>query len=116
VNPLAPDTGIGLLVGVEYREDTLAATPDQISQRDDGGFTGVGGPTLPVSGELDVYEVFAELEIPLVTDKPFFEELVFNGQYRYSDYDVAGNGVSNSFERHHIPWSVPARCSCAKRC
>jgi len=98
VNPLAPDTGIGLLVGVEYREDTLAATPDQISQRDDGGFTGVGGPTLPVSGELDVYEVFAELEIPLVTDKPFFEELVFNGQYRYSDYDVAGNGVSNSFE------------------
>ena len=98
VNPLAPDTGIGLLVGVEYREDTLDATPDQISQRADGGFTGVGGPTLPVSGALDVYEVFAELEVPLITDKPFVEELVFNGQYRYSDYSVDGNGVSNSFE------------------
>ena len=96
-SPYAPDTGVGLLVGVEYREDTLDATPDQISQRADGGFTGVGGPTLPVSGTLDVFELFAELEVPIVTDRPFFEELVFNGQYRYSDYDVDGNGVSNSF-------------------
>ncbi len=97
-SPLAPDTGVGFLVGVEYREDTLDASPDQISQRADGGFTGVGGPTLPVAGELDVYEVFAELELPLVTGKPFVEELVFNAQYRYSDYDVAGNNVSNSFD------------------
>jgi len=96
-SPFAEDSSIGVLFGVEYREDDLAAAPDQISQRADGGFTGVGGATLPVEGTLDVVEVFTELEIPLVTDKAGFQELVFNGQYRRSEYDVSGNGVSNSF-------------------
>ncbi|GHA91543.1 TonB-dependent receptor [Algimonas arctica] len=97
VSPYASDTGVGLLIGAEYREDSLDAQPDQISQRADGGFTGVGGPTLPVAGSINVFELFGEIEIPLVTGVEFFEELVFNGQYRYSDYSVDGNGVSNSF-------------------
>jgi outer membrane receptor protein involved in Fe transport len=97
VSPYAEGSGIGFLLGVEYREDGLDATPDQISQRADGGFTGVGGPTLPVAGGIDVFEVFGEVELPLVTGVQFVEELVFNGQYRYSDYTVDGNGVSNSF-------------------
>jgi len=54
VSPLAAGTGVGFLVGAEYRKDGLAASPDQISQRADGGFTGVGGPTLPVAGERSV--------------------------------------------------------------
>jgi len=96
-SPYAPDTGVGLLVGVEYREDGLDASPDQISQRADGGFTGVGGPTLPVAGTLDVFEIFGEIEIPLITGAPLVEELVFNGQYRNSSYNVDGNGVTNDF-------------------
>ena len=98
VSPYAAGTGVGLLLGVEYREDSLAATPDQISQREDGGFTGVGGATLPVAGSVDVFELFGELELPLVTGVPFVEELVFNAQYRYSDYTVDGNNTSNSFD------------------
>lgn len=97
VSPYAADTGVGLLIGSEFRRDTLDAQPDQISQRADGGFTGVGGPTLPVAGELEVIELFGEIEIPLITGATFAEELVFNGQYRYSDYTVEGNGVKNSF-------------------
>jgi iron complex outermembrane receptor protein len=97
VSPYAADSGVGFLIGTEFRKDTLDAQPDQISQRADGGFTGVGGPTLPVAGELEVFELFGELEIPLVTGVEFIEELVFNGQYRYSDYTVNGNGVNNSF-------------------
>ncbi len=97
VSPFAADSGVGLLLGVEYREDGLEATPDQISQRADGGFTGVGGPTLPVAGQLEVFEVFGEIEIPLVTGHALAEELVFNGQYRNSSYDVVGNGVTNDF-------------------
>jgi outer membrane receptor protein involved in Fe transport len=91
------DANVGLLVGAEYREDILDAVPDQISQTPGGGFSGVGGATLPVAGSLDVIEFFGELQIPLVTDKTFFKELTVNGEYRYSDYDVAGNGVTNSF-------------------
>ncbi|KEO90340.1 TonB-dependent receptor [Erythrobacter longus] len=96
-SPFAEDAGVGFLVGAEYREDTLDATPDQISRQPDGGFTGVGGPTLPVSGTLEVTEFFTELQLPLVTNRPFFEELVFSAQYRYSDYTANGNGTSNSF-------------------
>jgi len=53
-SPWASDAGVGLLIGAEYRQDGLESTPDQISQRADGGFTGVGGPTLPVAGTLEV--------------------------------------------------------------
>ncbi|MDB2437959.1 TonB-dependent receptor [Hellea sp.] len=96
-SPYAEGSGVGLLIGTEYRKDELSASPDQISQRADGGFTGVGGPTLPVAGQIEVFELFGEIEIPLVTGLPFIEELVFNGQYRYSDYDTDGNDTTNSF-------------------
>ncbi len=91
------DDGVGFLVGVEYREDTLDSIPDEISQVPGGGFTGVGGATLPVAGNVDVYELYSELQIPLVTDRPFFRELTLSGQYRYSDYTANGNGVTNGF-------------------
>ncbi len=92
------DNGIALLAGVEFRRDELASTPDEISQVEGGGFTGVGGATLAVAGEVEVSEFFAELEVPLVSEKTGIEELTLRGQYRFSDYDVAGNGTSNSFD------------------
>lgn len=91
------EEGIAFLAGVEYREDTLESIPDEISQVPGGGFTGVGGATLPVAGSVEVYEIYTELQIPIVTDKPFFEELTLSGQYRYSDYTTDGNDTSNSF-------------------
>ena len=91
------DDGVALLVGVEGRKDKLESIPDEISQVPGGGFTGVGGATLPVKGQVEVMELYAELQIPLVQDKPFFNELTLAGQYRYSDYDNSGNGTTNSF-------------------
>lgn len=91
------DDGVALLVGFEGREDTLESIPDEISQVPGGGFTGVGGATLPVAGEVEVLEFFAELQVPIVQGMPFFEELTLSGQYRYSDYDAEGNNTTNSF-------------------
>ena len=91
------DDGVGLLVGVESRTDKLTAIPDEISQVPGGGFTGVGGATLPVDGQVEVFEIYGEVQIPLVQDKPFFNELTLAGQYRFSDYTNEGNGTSNSF-------------------
>jgi len=88
------DDNVGLLVGAEYRVDELESRPDAISQIPGGGFTGVGGATLPVSGEVDVFELFGELEVPIVTGAPLAEELVFKGAYRYSDYGYDGNGTT----------------------
>nr|WP_136249897.1 TonB-dependent receptor [Ningiella ruwaisensis] len=92
------ESGIGVLFGVEYRKDELASSPDEISQIPGGGFTGVGGATTEVSGKIEVREFFAEVQIPLVEDAAFVEELTFSGQYRFSDYDASGNGVENSFD------------------
>lgn len=91
------DDGVALLVGFEGRRDELVSIPDEISQVPGGGFTGVGGATLPVEGQVEVLEFFAELQVPIIQDKPGFKELTFSGQYRYSDYDAAGNNTTNSF-------------------
>ena len=97
-SPAAKDSGIGVLFGFEYREDSLASFPDEISQIPGGGFTGVGGATLPVSGSVEVAEIFLEAQVPLITGRPGAEELTINGQYRFSDYTTDGNGISNSFD------------------
>jgi len=102
-SPMANE-GVGFLVGGEYREDSLNAKPDQISQQSDGGFTGVGGPTLPVSGEIRVSEIFFEAQVPLIADVPFIERFDIGGAYRYSDYTTDGGNVENSFttDTYHV--------------
>lgn len=92
------DYGISFLVGLEQRKDKLDARPDEISQVPGGGFTGVGGATLPVRGEVEVTELFTEFEVPLVSGITAIQELTFRGQYRYSDYEGTGNNTKSPFE------------------
>lgn len=92
------DYGVRFLVGFEQRSDELDARPDQISQVPGGGFTGVGGATLPVKGEIDVTEFFTEFEVPLLSGFTGAEELTLRGQYRFSDYEGTGNNTTNPFE------------------
>ncbi len=90
--------GVGFLVGFEQRRDKLQREPDEIFQVDGGGFTGLGGATKPVLGEVEVLEFFTELQVPLITGAEFAEELTFSAQYRYSDYTTEGSGVTNEFQ------------------
>ncbi len=90
------DYGVRFLAGYEIRTDELSSRPDEISQVPGGGFTGVGGATLPVEGEVDVAEFFAEFEVPILSGMTGAQELTFRGQYRNSDYDREGNNSSTS--------------------
>ena len=92
------DYGVSALFGYEYRKDSLRSRPDEISQIPGGGFTGVGGATLAVEGEMEVDELFTEFEVPLVTGMTGIKELTFRGAYRSSNYDSAGNDTTNSFD------------------
>jgi outer membrane receptor protein involved in Fe transport len=92
------DYGVSFLVGFEERKDELSARPDEISQIPGGGFTGVGGATLPVAGQIEVTEFFTEVEVPLLTGMTGFQELTLRGQYRYSDYEGTGNNTTNPFD------------------
>ena len=83
VSPFAT-SGVQALVGWEYREDRLRNQADATNQQ--GLLVGAGGPVLPTDAETEVLEFYGEIQIPLVQDIPFVEELTFSGAYRYSDY------------------------------
>ena len=94
--PSATDS-INFAIGAEYRKYKATVEPDAFSEAGDLG--GGGGPTPPVRGGYDVREVFGELVIPLVQDKPFFENLTIEAGARYSDYkvDTAGSPGYDAF-------------------
>lgn len=87
-SPFADDA-IALNVGAEYRRESVRLDVDQAFAS--GDLTGQGGPTQSINGAFNVKEGFAELQVPLVSNKPFFEELTATGGYRYSDYSTAGS-------------------------
>ena len=99
--PLA-ESGIQGLLGVEYREDRLERNPDDISQIPGGlGLTGVGGGTTALQGEVEVWEIFTETQIPLIEGRPLFEEFGINGAYRYSNYTTdSDSSAQNDFDTH----------------
>ena len=79
------ETSVDVVLGGEYREESLTFNPDEAYRSGEGA--GQGGATPPVSGGFDVTEFFFEAGIPLVEGAPFAEELGLDVGYRYSDYD-----------------------------
>ncbi|MFC7498296.1 TonB-dependent receptor domain-containing protein [Enterovirga sp. GCM10030262] len=80
---------IGLAVGVEYRSVASSFIPDTaLSSGDVIGFNG-GDPT---DGGYNVREVFAELRLPIIADRPGFHRLELSGAARYSDYSLGAVG------------------------
>jgi len=79
------DSGIDVIIGAEYRKETLEYNPDQGYALGLG--SGQGGAQSPVEGDYDVTEFFLEASVPLVEGKRFMEQVMLEGSYRYSDYD-----------------------------
>lgn len=81
---------IGIALGGEYRKVSGEFVPDTaLSSGDVIGFN-AGNPT---SGSYSVKEVFGEINVPIIAERPFFYALNLNGAFRYSDYslnDVGG--------------------------
>lgn len=85
------ESGVSLLAGFEYREDTLEVVPDKLSGVTGGrGFTGSGGGALPVQGRLEVFELLMETQIPLIENESFIDQWILSGAYRRSEYNVNG--------------------------
>lgn len=87
------DAGPAVVLGLEYRELLANSIPDSVLGPDVRGFNA----SLPVGGRYDVYEAFGEIQIPVITDKPFFESFTINGAYRYSDYSIQNVGGVHTF-------------------
>ncbi|WP_062731550.1 TonB-dependent receptor domain-containing protein [Sphingobium abikonense] len=87
--PWATDA-VAFALGGEYRKYTASQESDLLSQSGDLG--GAGGAAPNITGGYDVYEAYGELVLPIVQDRPFFEELVVQGGVRYSKYSIDAAG------------------------
>jgi iron complex outermembrane recepter protein len=89
--------GVGVSGGAEYRKEILSETTSVADYS--GDLSGAGGKALgqPKSAVWD-WEVFVETRIPVVSDKPFIEDLSLNGGYRYSSFSTSGASAVRSFK------------------
>jgi len=67
--------------GAEIRQDIARGTADPISS----ALQFYTGPGSPISGKVDVFEAFGELNVPL------FDGAQLNGALRYTDYSTSGD-------------------------
>lgn len=80
---------VGIAFGGEYRKVSSQFIPDTaLSSGDVIGFNG----GLPTQGSYDVKDVFGEVRIPILADRPFFHRLELTGAARYSDYSLDAVG------------------------
>ena len=87
---------ISFAVGGEYRKDYANTRSDALARAGDLG--GAGGAAPDITGQFDVYEGFAEVIAPLVSDRPFVQDLQLEAGIRRSHYtvDIAGSPKFNT--------------------
>ncbi|MBC8025074.1 MAG: TonB-dependent receptor [Steroidobacteraceae bacterium] len=88
--PLFEAGPLGIAFGSEYRKEKSVDDLDILTNT--GGNSGNQIPD--TLGSFDVWEVFGELDVPLLADRPFFHDLRILGAARYSDYSTVGGVFS----------------------
>ena len=82
-----PAGGLGVAVGAEYRKETSKENNDALTN---AGLN--AGNALPdTEGEFNVKEIYGEVNIPILADRPFFHQLNLRGAGRLSDYSTVGS-------------------------
>jgi iron complex outermembrane recepter protein len=81
--------GVGVAFGAEYRREHLDSTADFLSAN--GLVDGNGAAAPPVNGGFDVYELFGEARIPVISDMPLAKNVAIELGYRFSDYSSVGD-------------------------
>jgi iron complex outermembrane receptor protein len=87
-SPMASE-GVGVAFGAEYRREHLDTAADFLANN--GLVNGNGGAAPPISGSFDVYELFGEARIPLISDIPFAKDVSMELGYRFSNYSSIGD-------------------------
>ena len=82
-----PAGPVGFALGYEYREETGEVEFDSAIQR---GQTFNQGGRPNFGGGFDVSELFGEVNVPLLRDLPFVQQLNLEAAYRRSEYSTAG--------------------------
>ena len=97
-SPGAEDN-VRVVLGGEWRVESSESIPDALSQVG----LNAGNISPPVIGRYNVAEFFTELDIPLVQDAPFIEDLRVNLSARWSDYSTVGRTFAWAANAQYSP-------------
>ncbi|QJE74049.1 TonB-dependent receptor [Aerophototrophica crusticola] len=81
-----PAGALGVAFGGEWRKETSSTEFDPLTL---SGLSS-GNQAANTTGSYDVWEGFAEVNVPLLADMPFVDYLGIDGAVRYSDYSTVG--------------------------
>ena len=82
---------VSFAIGGEHRDYTAYTRPDNVAQVP-GELGGAGGAVAPLEGGYTAEDAFAELIVPIASDRPFFQELTLEAGYRRSHYEIDAPG------------------------
>ena len=85
-----PAGPLAIALGAEYREEFSSSEFDPLTQ---AGLN-AGNAIPPTQGEFDVREAYLEMNVPILKELPFADQLSFRGAIRASDYSTVGNTLS----------------------
>lgn len=77
-----PAGPVGLFVGAAYREDSINSNVDRHLEESNAWGRSSEGDTI---GTTDINELYAEVDVPLLTDMTLAESVGINASYRMSD-------------------------------
>lgn len=95
-----PGGPVSFVLGGEYRKELSRFTPDQLLQ---DGVIAERVQVSPQSGNFDVWEGFAELQIPVLRDLPGAQLLQFGAAIRLSDYSSIGSTTTWKVDGTYAP-------------
>jgi iron complex outermembrane receptor protein len=84
-----PAGPIAIALGTEYRSDEYGFTPSPMDISNEYG----ARSQVALAGAYDLWELFGETRVPLLSDLPFIKSLSLEAAVRYSNYSTVG-GVS----------------------
>ncbi|WP_292054021.1 MULTISPECIES: TonB-dependent receptor domain-containing protein [unclassified Brevundimonas] len=95
-----PAGEVNAFFGAEWREMKIDDMPD--ANMASGNIYNYSTAT-PTRGSDSVWEVFGEVEVPVLRDMRFAKELTLSGSFRYTDYDSYGDDSTYKIGAVYVP-------------
>ena len=89
-----PGGPIAFAVGAEYRKETAFSAFDEFTR---SGATFLNAIPIFDPEDLEVYEAYGEVRVPILADLPFARELTLEGAFRVSDYNLGNVGTVETY-------------------
>ncbi|HNP36008.1 MAG TPA: TonB-dependent receptor [Woeseiaceae bacterium] len=86
-----PAGPVGLALGLHYQDDEILDTPGPVTLAGNAWGASSAGIT---AGEDTTKAIFAEVQVPLISDVKLVQQLDFSGSVRYTDVDSYGSDTT----------------------